>query len=277
MICRGYSTASNCSLIVPITRVMGYKYIAVFNGLSRTDVNLYKLPPASARGNLSRTFTRHCYQSAAEIEMTMQNQIKIIIADDYSIVRQGLRQMLDADEKFTVIGEAKNGREALDLIAAHQPDVTVLDVDMPEMGGFELVRELRGARKIEIEIVFLTMHSEEEIFQTALDLSVGGCVLKDDATTDIVAAVKAVAAGKSFISPSLFSLLLNRRRRAEDLKSGKPELSRLTPTERRVLQLIAEDKTSREIGDELFVSHRAVDTHRLNISRKLNLRANLAR
>ena len=205
----------------------------------------------------------------------MTDQIKIVIADDHSIVRQGLRQMLDADSNLTVVGEAKNGRQALELIAAQQPDVAVLDVDMPEMGGFELVRELRG-RKINIEIVFLTMHSEEEIFQTAMDLNVSGYVLKDDATSDIVAAVKSVAAGKSFISPSLSSLLLNRRRRAEELKSDKPELSLLTPTERRVLRLIAEDKTSREIGGELFVSHRTIDTHRQNIIRKLNLHGNLA-
>ena len=205
----------------------------------------------------------------------MIDQIKIVIADDHSIVRQGLRQMLDADAKLTVVSEAKNGAQALDLIETFKPDVVVLDVDMPEMNGFELVRELRS-RKIKIEIVFLTMHSEEEIFQTAMDLNVAGYVLKDDATQDIVAAVKSVAGGKPFISPSLSSLLLNRRRRAEELKSGKPELSLLTPTERRVLQLIAEDKTSKEIGDELFVSHRTIDTHRLNISRKLNLRGNLA-
>jgi DNA-binding NarL/FixJ family response regulator len=143
------------------------------------------------------------------------------------------------------------------------------------MNGFELVRELRR-RKILIEIVFLTMHSEEEIFQTAMDLDVAGFVLKENATIDIVAAVRSVAVGKSFICPSLSFLLLNRRRRAEELKSDKPELSLLTPTERRVLQMIAEDKTSREIGDELFVSHRTIDTHRLNISRKLNLHGNLA-
>ena len=164
--------------------------------------------------------------------MNIENQIKIVIADDHSIVRQGLRQMLDARKEFTVVGEAKNGAEAFDLIVANQPDVAVLDIDMPEMGGFELVRELRR-QKIEIEIVFLTMHSEEEVFQTAMDLNVSGYVLKDDATTDIVAAVKAVAAGKSFISPALSSLLLNRRRRAEQLKSDKPALSLLTPTERR--------------------------------------------
>ncbi len=205
----------------------------------------------------------------------MTDQIKIVIADDHSIVRQGLRQMLESDANFTVVGEAKNGKEALDLIETHQPEVAILDVDMPQMNGFELVHELRR-RKIRIEIVFLTMHSEEEIFLAAMDLDVGGYVLKDDATTDIVAAVKSVAAGKPFISPALSSLLLGRRRRAEELKSDKPGLAALTPTERRVLELIAEDKTSKEIGDELFISHRTVDTHRLNISRKLNLRGNLA-
>lgn len=207
--------------------------------------------------------------------MIMENQIKIVIADDHSIVRQGLRQMLDEREEFSVVGEAKNGREALELIEIAKPEVAVLDVDMPEMSGFDTVRELR-ARRIRVGIVFLTMHSEEEIFQTAMDLGVGGYVLKDDATIDIVAAVKALAAGKSFISPALSSLLLNRRRRAEELKSDKPALALLTPTERRVLRLIAEDKTSKEIGEELFVSHRTIDTHRLNISRKLNLRGNLA-
>ena len=205
----------------------------------------------------------------------MENQIKIVIADDHSIVRQGLRQMLDAEKNFAVVGVAKNGEEVLKLIAENQPDVAVLDIDMPEMGGFEVVRKMDG-QKIKTKIVFLTMHSEEEIFQTALDLKAEGYVLKDDATSDIVAAVKSVAAGKPFISPSLSALLLNRRRRAKELKKDKPELEQLTPTERRVLQLIAEDKTSKEIGRELFISHRTVDTHRLNISRKLNLHGNLA-
>ena len=207
--------------------------------------------------------------------MTMENQIKIVIADDHSIVRQGLRQMLDADAKFTVVGEAKNGKEALELIAANQPDVAVLDVDMPQMNGFELVRELRR-RKITIEIVFLTMHSEEEIFQAAMDLGVKGYVLKDSAVTDIVSSIKSVAAQRPFLSPALSALLLNRRRRAEDFEREQPGLHLLTPTEKRVLKLIAEDKTSKEIGEELFISYRTVETHRANISRKLDLHGSLA-
>lgn len=205
----------------------------------------------------------------------MENQIKILIADDHPIVRQGLRQMIETDKNLTVVGEAGDGEEALRLIEEHQPDVAVIDIDMPKLGGFEVVREIQR-KKIKVEIIFLTMHSEEEIFQTAMDLGVNGYVLKDSATTDIVAGIKSIARGKPFISPALSALLLNRRRRGEQLKSEKPELDLLTPTERRILKLIAEDKTSREIGSTLFISHRTVDTHRLNISRKLNLRGNLA-
>ncbi len=205
----------------------------------------------------------------------MENQIKIIIADDHPIVRQGLRQMIEADPNFTVVGEAGDGAETLRLIETHLPDVAVIDIDMPKLSGFEVVQEI-ARKKIGVGIIFLTMHSEEEIFQQALDLGVNGYVLKDSATTDIVAGIKSIARGKPYISPSLSVLLLNRRRRTEQLKSEKPELDRLSPTERRILKLIAEDKTSKEIGAELFISHRTVHSHRANICQKLNLRGNLA-
>lgn len=205
----------------------------------------------------------------------MNDEIKIVIADDHPIVRQGLRQMIETDTNIVVVGEAGDGEEALRLIEKHKPDVAVLDIDMPRLGGFDVVREIQG-KNIAVEIIFLTMHSEEEIFQTAMDLGVNGYVLKDSATTDIVTAIKSVGQGKPFISPPLSALLLNRRRRREKLKSEKPELSLLTPTERRVLTLIAEDKTSREIGEELFISHRTVHAHRNNICQKLDLHGNLA-
>ncbi len=205
----------------------------------------------------------------------MKDEVKIVIADDHPIVRQGLRQMIEAEKNFTIVGEAGDGEDALQLIETHQPDVAVLDIDMPRIGGFDVARELKR-KKSEVGIIFLTMHSEEEIFQTAMDLGVKGYVLKDSATTDIVAGIKSIAAGKPFISPALSALLLNRRRRAEKLTSEKPELDSLTPTECRILKLIAEDKTSKEIGSELFISHRTVHAHRANISNKLNLSGNLA-
>ncbi len=205
----------------------------------------------------------------------MNDKVKIVIADDHPIVRQGLRQMIEADRNLTVIGEASDGETALQLIETDQPDVAVLDIDMPRIGGFDVARELER-KKSSVKIIFLTMHSEEEIFQTAMDLGVGGYVLKDSATTDIVAGIKSIASGKPFISPALSALLLNRRRRVNKLARQNPELDSLTPTERRILKLIAEDKTSKEIGEELFISHRTVHAHRANISNKLNLSGNLA-
>lgn len=205
----------------------------------------------------------------------MNDQIKIVIADDHPIVRQGLRQMIEADRDLEVVGEAGDGEAALQLIEALRPQVVVLDIDMPRVGGFDVVRELRRKR-IEVKIIFLTMHSEEEVFRTAMDMGVSGYVLKDSATTDIVAGIKSIASGKPFISPALSELLLNRGRRAEKLRRENPALDSLTPTERRILKLIAEDKTSKEIGTELFISHRTVHAHRANISTKLNLSGNLA-
>ena len=205
----------------------------------------------------------------------METQIKIVMADDHPIVRQGLRKIIETDENLIIAAEAGDGQAALDLIAEHQPQVAVLDIDMPKMDGFAVVRELQR-RRINAEIVFLTMLDEEETFQAAMDLSVRGYVLKDSAAVEIVAAIKAVAAGRPFLSPAMSAMLLNRRRRADELAKDQPGLHLLTPTERRVLKLVADDKTSKEIGEELFVSYRTIEGHRANISRKLNLTGSLA-
>ncbi len=204
-----------------------------------------------------------------------QPQIRIILADDHPVVRQGLRMMIETDASLIVVDEAGNGREALELIEKHQPQVAVIDVDMPEMDGFGVVREL-DQKRIDVEIIFLTMHSKEEIFYAALDLGVKGYVLKDSAISDIVASVKAVAAGQSYISPALSNLLLKRRRRADELETNQPGLHQLSPSELRVLKLIADGNTSNEIGELLFISRRTVESHRANISRKLELQGSLA-
>jgi DNA-binding NarL/FixJ family response regulator len=205
----------------------------------------------------------------------MNNEIEIVMADDHPIVRQGLRQTIEADEALKVVAEAGDGKTALAKIVQHQPAVAVLDIDMPEQDGFSVARAVRQ-QKLAVEIVFLTIHREEELFQAALDLGAKGYVLKDSAVTDIVAAIKAVAAGQHYISPQLSSYLLKRSQSAAALTASKPGLDSLTPTERRILKLIAEDKTSKEIAEMLFVSHRTVETHRTNISRKLELHGNLA-
>lgn len=205
----------------------------------------------------------------------MAEQIKIVLADDHPIVRQGLKQMIEADPNLLIVAEAGDGETALALIAEHQPNVVVLDVDMPRMNGFAVAREMRD-RKLNIPVVFLTMHGEEEVFRAALDLDAKGYVLKDSALAEIVSSIKSAAAGRPFFSSSLSGLLLNRSRRSGVFADENHGLNQLTVTERRVLKLIAEEKTSKEIGEQLYISHRTVEKHRANISRKLNLQGSLA-
>ena len=205
----------------------------------------------------------------------METQIRIVMADDHPIVRQGLRKLIETDTNLLIVAEAGDGGAALELIETHQPDIAVLDVDMPVADGFAVVRELQKKRSA-VAVIFLTMHGERAIFEAAMDLSVKGYVLKDSAVSDIVAAIKTVAKGEAFLSPALSSLLLKRRRRAATLEREKPGLHLLTASEKRVLELIAADKTSKEIGEELFISRRTVEGHRANISRKLELSGSLA-
>lgn len=201
----------------------------------------------------------------------MKTEIKIVVADDHPLVRDGLRRAIEATAILKVVAEAGDGQTALDRILALKPDVALLDIDMPLMSGFDVARALReqGATTA---IIFLTIHREEDFFNEALDLGAQGYVLKDSAASDIVTGIKAVAAGEHFTSPAMTSYLINRSRRASDFRRAKPTLNDLTPTERQVLRLIADYKTSKEIADELGVSHRTIETHRANISTKLELR-----
>jgi DNA-binding NarL/FixJ family response regulator len=177
---------------------------------------------------------------------------------------------MEAERGFKVVAEATDGLTALDQIKSLKPEVAVLDIDMPELDGFGVLRALRD-EKIAVEVVFLTIHRDEDFFNQAINLGAKGYVLKDSALTEIANCVRSVASGKDYVSPALTSLLLNRHRRAASLSKRKPELKDLSPAERRVLKLIAEYKTSREISEELFISHRTVETHRTNIGNKLEI------
>ncbi len=200
----------------------------------------------------------------------MNTIIRLLIADDHPLLRAGLRQVIETDARLQVVAEASDGAAALELLAAHRPDVAVLDIEMPQLTGFALLREMR-AQRLTTAVVFLTMYHDEEMFDEALNLGALGYVLKDSATTDIVAAIKAAAAGQPYISPAISAFLLNRATRAATLVKQTPGLNDLTPTERRVLKLIAENNTSREIAELLFISYRTVENHRSNICQKLDL------
>ena len=197
-------------------------------------------------------------------------EITIIIADDHPIVRKGLREVIEEERRLRIVAEAGNGQEAIVALEEFSPDVAVLDVDMPVMDGFAVAREIK-ARKPATAIIFLTMHRDEDLFNAALDLGAKGFVLKDSALADIVECIKAVAASEHYASHSLTSFLINRSRRAFTLAEKLPSINDLTPSERRVLKLIAENLTSKEIAEKLFISPRTVEKHRQNICQKLNL------
>lgn len=200
----------------------------------------------------------------------MQKEISILIADDHPVFRRGLRMIIQSDQQLKIVAEADDGKAALELINRSTPDVAVLDVNMPQMTGFEVVRELRKT-KLPTEFIFLTMHKDEAMFNVSMDLGVKGYLLKESAVEDITKGIKAVAAGENFISPALATFLFNRSRRNATFVAAKPAINDLTPTECRVLKMIADDKTSREIADQLSISVRTVERHRQNICDKLEI------
>ena len=195
--------------------------------------------------------------------------ITVLIADDHPIFRRGLRQIIEKDAALHIVAEVGDGDAALAQMRALQPQVAVLDVDMPQRDGFAVMRSVL-AEKLSCAVVFLTMYKEERFFNAALDAGVIGYVVKDSAIHEITTAIRAAAHGKNFISPLLTTFLLNRLRRAENQAPADP-LDTLTTAERRVLQLVAGTKSNQQIADELFISIRTVEHHRSNICAKLGL------
>jgi DNA-binding NarL/FixJ family response regulator len=205
----------------------------------------------------------------------MGPEIRVLIADDHPIFRQGLRSIIEAQRELMVVADASDGGQALERLQDGDITVAVLDLTMPVMDGFAVARAVRE-RRLSAAIVFLTMHKDEHYLNAALDLGVRGYVLKDNATTEIVDCIRSVAAGRDYISPTLSSLLIRRHTRAASLAEQKPALEQLTPAERRVLKLIADGLTSREIAGQLGIGVRTVEHHRNNMTVKLELRGSHA-
>ena len=197
----------------------------------------------------------------------MKKEIKVVIADDHPVFLKGLRMIIESESNLQIIGEASNGAAALTMIQELKPDVAVLDLNMPNKNGFEIVRELQ-VNNFEVNVIFLTMHDEEATFTSALDLGVKGYILKDCAVAEIVDAIKAVAKGYNFITPKFSTYLVNLN---QETKNFVLRIESLTVTELKILRLITEHKTSKEIAAELFVSPRTIDRHRYNICNKLEI------
>ena len=200
----------------------------------------------------------------------MKPQVKLLIVDDHPVFRRGLRQIIDENSRFKVIGEAADGETALRLALELQPAIAVVDIDMPRLNGLEMVRALQRKQQT-TAVVFLTMYNDQDMFNAAMDLGVKAYVLKENAVDELLHALEGVAQGGTFISPSLSSLHQKRSDRVQELLLNKPQLDDLTSAERRILKLIAEDRTSKEIADLLQISFKTVENHRLNICHKLNL------
>ncbi len=191
--------------------------------------------------------------------------IKVLLADDHTIVRQGLKLILSAQPDFEVIGEAANGREAAELAEKLRPDIVLMDVAMPELNGIEATRRMVAANS-RIKVLVLSMHKEAVYVREVLKAGARGYILKDAIDTELLNAIRSVARGDGYISPAVSGALLSDYR-----QNLTDPMDALTGREREVLQLIAEGKTNKEVATKLNLSVYTVDSHRGKIMEKLNL------
>ncbi len=205
----------------------------------------------------------------------MEETTRILVADDHPIFREGLIRAIEREKMFAVVGQTGDGVEALDLIRELHPDLAVLDLSMPGMDGMEVARRVHQDA-LPTELIILTMYKDTRYFNTALDLGVRGYVVKDSVSTEILACLRAVAEGHYYISPAISDLLVAWERRAASVPATAAPLERLTPAERTILRLVAGNKTSREIAQELSVSVRTVENHRTHICHKAGIKGHNA-
>lgn len=196
----------------------------------------------------------------------MENNTKVLLADDHAILRDGLRMVLQAQPDITVVGEAEDGRQALEMVERLHPDVVVMDIAMPNLNGAEATRQIKR-RFPDVKVLILTMHENQQYLAQIVSAGAIGCVLKRSAGVELVSAVRAAARGESYFSPTMASMLLEGYR--NHLESQIPE-DPFTEREREVLQLVAEGKSNQEIADLLVVSIKTVQTHRAHIMEKLD-------
>jgi len=200
----------------------------------------------------------------------MVNVKKIIIAEDQTLVRQGLRSLLESEKRFNVVAEAGDGIEAIRCVEEHKPDLVLLDLAMPKMSGLSALKDIKN-RYPETKILVLTFHSSEEYILEAFESGANGYCLKKDSHAELLAAMKSILSGKTFISPAISSKVLEGYLEGRKKLKKKTSLETLTQREKEVLKLVGEGYSSIKIGDILCISSKTVDKHRSNIMNKVNL------
>jgi len=197
-------------------------------------------------------------------------KIRILVADDHDIVRAGLKSLLERQEEIEIIGEASDGRQVVALASELSPSVVVLDIAMPQLNGIDAAAQILR-RDPDVKIIILSMYGDEEFIVRALAAGVKGYLLKDDVQADLLRAVRAVAAGRSFFSPAIAQTLAEDYVRQLQNKGLQDSYELLSEREREILQLLAEGRSNKEVAAVLNVSPYTVETHRTHLMQKLNL------
>lgn len=197
-------------------------------------------------------------------------KITFICADDHPIVRQGMQMILERNPSLQCVGQASDGEHAMQLIRLHKPVIAILDMDMPKMNGLDIARAILK-EELGTSVIIMTAHKDGLMMREAMKFGVRGYVVKENAVSEVLTCIETVLNGGRYVSPVMTEFLLSQSTADDGARTTDMGMSSLTLTERKVLQLVAKNKPSKEIADELFISHRTVENHRNNICKKLNI------
>ena len=200
----------------------------------------------------------------------MENKLSIVLADDHTILREGLRALLTADASFEIVGEARDGREAVRCVEKLGPDLLLIDLSMPRMSGMDAIREIKK-RYPETKIIALTVHKTEEYLLSTLQAGADGFVLKDATHAELILAINNVMGGKSYLSPGVSEKVIEGYLEGKKSNRSLSSWESLSQREREVLKLIAEGYKNKEIAGDLCISLKTVEKHRANLMKKLDL------
>jgi len=225
--------------------------------------------PRENQSRLPRSVTSRGSRTCPLVTMEEKSKLRLIVADDHRLVRAGLCSLLSTNPFVEIVAEAGNGREALDQIRMHRPDMIIMDIGMPRLNGIEALVRIKNDFP-EIKVLIVSMHSDEEYIVRALRTGASGYVLKNAAITELELAVESVAAGQTFLGPSIPSRIVNSY--LKGARENNSVFNQLTDRQREILQLIAEGNNTKEIAFDLGLSTKTVETHRERLMERLNIR-----